>query len=308
MCRSPGWKALGLCYAEQLAQLPGCTSPPDLLRTSPDLQVTCGQSQQCLMTCCCLDFSELVVSVLFPRDGSLQQENKACVWHLCGRLSRGNALCLPASLQSCLCHHLSLGDVTHSQYKLSAIGLISQQLCCFTQMGDPGQRNYGWMDVWVLWCCSFFLGVPSLLQTFLCTWQSSSTITQGQEKLALSEVLLLSLSATIWHLLRALFSFPLEENTMIVCNWDGYFNLVWFIFHSLLAAHWDWPSPIHYAFLIWSCPHNPLVNSAQETGCYQKTGVMHSYTWAQPGQATHCYFGKLLYVVFFLFKNTHIAA
>lgn len=156
MCKSPGWKALGLCCAEQLAQLPGCTSPPDLLRISPDLQVMS-------MTCCCLAISELVVSALFRRDGSLQQENKACVWHLCGRLSRGNALCLPACLQSCLCHQSSLGDVTHSQYKLSATGLILQQPCCFTQMGDPGQRNYRWMDVWFLWCCSFFPGVPSLL-------------------------------------------------------------------------------------------------------------------------------------------------
>lgn len=68
-----------------------------------------------------------------------------------------------ACLQSCLCHQSSLGDVTHSQYKLSATGLILQQPCCFTQMGDPGQRNYRWMDVWFLWCCSFFPGVPSLL-------------------------------------------------------------------------------------------------------------------------------------------------
>lgn len=124
--------------------------------TSPDLQFTCGQSQQCLMTCCCLAFSELAVSVLFPRDGYLySRKTKPVSGSTVGRLSRGNALppclpaCLPASLQgawqSCLCHLLSLGGVTHFQYKLSATGLISQQLHCFTRMEDPGQGNYRWV-------------------------------------------------------------------------------------------------------------------------------------------------------------------
>ena len=74
-------------------------------RTSPGLQFTCGQSQRCPMLCCCLACNELVVSVLFPRDGSqYSRKKKTAAGTAAGRLSRGNALslCLPACLPACL--------------------------------------------------------------------------------------------------------------------------------------------------------------------------------------------------------------
>jgi len=51
--------------------------------------------------------------------------------------------CLPAGSLAGLpsCHDLSPGKVTCSRYKLSATGLMSQQLHRFTLMGDPGQGD-----------------------------------------------------------------------------------------------------------------------------------------------------------------------
>lgn len=51
---------------------------------------------------------------------------------------------------------------------------------------------------------------PSAL-TFLCAGQSSSTIAQGQEILALSQVFLLSLSANLAPFKGTIFFFPLKK-------------------------------------------------------------------------------------------------
>lgn len=109
--KSPG---LMLCWAAGTA---AWLHQPSLISWG-HLQVTCDQSQQCLMMCCCLAFSELAVSVLFPWDVSLSSRKiKPVSGTTVADLAEAMPPCLPASLQgawqSCLCHHLSLGDVTH---------------------------------------------------------------------------------------------------------------------------------------------------------------------------------------------------
>lgn len=92
--------------------------------TSPDLQFTCGQSQQCLMTCCCLAFSELAVSVLFSRDGYVySRKTKPVSGTTVGRLSSAPLpACQPArslaelplpSLESWRCDSLSVQIKCH---------------------------------------------------------------------------------------------------------------------------------------------------------------------------------------------------
>lgn len=147
-----------LCWAA-----PGCSALTDLLpSTSPDLQFTCGLSQQCLMTCCCLAFSELAVSVLFPRDGSLSDRKQSlCLAPLWADLAEAMH-CPPASLQelslpsleSCWCDSLWVGIKCHrADFTATAL---------FHPDGRARARQLQ-VDVWVLWCFSFCLGVLSLL-------------------------------------------------------------------------------------------------------------------------------------------------
>ena len=132
-------------------------------RTSPGLQLTCGRSQRCPMLCCCLPCNELVVSALFPRDGSqYSRETKPAAGTAAGRLSRGNAL--PACGKPGRAAFVPWLESRQSD-------LLSVQIKCYwadvaaTAPFHPDGRSRPrglQVNVQVCWCCSFRLGAPSL--------------------------------------------------------------------------------------------------------------------------------------------------
>lgn len=168
MGKSPGWKALGFCYVSSWHSCLAAPALADLLRTSPCLQVTCGQSQQCLMTCCCLAFSKFAGSVLFPRDGSLSSRktkpvSDTAVADLAEAMLFPLPACQPArslaelplpSLESWWC------DSPWVQTKCYWADFTATAL--FLPDGRSRARELQ-VDVCVWQCCSFCLGVLSLL-------------------------------------------------------------------------------------------------------------------------------------------------
>lgn len=209
-CANPPGEVLWT-YAVQSSWQRSLAAPaPSVLprsRTSPGLWLTCGRSQQCLMLPCCLACNELVVSVLFPRDGSqYRRRTKTAAGTAVGRLSKGNAPSprLPAGTPAGLpsCHPSGPSDVIHSWYKLSATGLISQQLHSVSPRQEIQGKGSTGACAGLLMLLLLARSTKPAAPTFFCC-----TGHRGRRNLHSQKLFYLP-TLSVWHPLRTLFSFP----------------------------------------------------------------------------------------------------